>query len=628
MDRAGAAGGNLAARAVVACVFFALFFGWVWQWLDPRLLYHANQLCPELPLTFPVFFKGMAFFEPFALRCGGLAEYAAAFLSQYLYYQVVGALLLTGIAWLAYLVTDRLIVAAGGGGGARALRFVTPLLLLIIYNRYTFHLQDQVALLVTLALAVAYVSLSRRRTGLALLLLFPVFAALSAALYYAAGPPGVALLAVLCCLVELVGRRRYLLGLLYLLVAGGAVYQLHLDPKSIYDQLNAWWAGQPPAFDVMTVAATAGLYLFLALAVLIAAGRRRYQRPEAPANAGAAAPRRGHAVIIALALILLAGAAAAWGTRDERSRRILRLGHFGRMEMWSQLLDEAQHLPPGQFPAALTVELNRALFETGRLLDTMFAYPQPAWGHVQHPWMLLPVGAEAVRYRGSVELLLRLGCLNEAQRAADEALEALGPRPRVLREQALINLVGKQPEAARVYLTALSKDIVHGQWALNYLRRLDDDSLLAGDEQISRWRSFVAAADRASAPASSEATLLNLLDKNKKNRLACEYLLAYYLWSKKLDGVAANLHRLPDFGYQVLPEHVAEAVYIRANQTDAPVALHGMAQPPGTDQRVGDAVALLQSLPDDLPALARALAQDHSGSYVRYHMTGDSGVVP
>ena len=94
-----AKGGVFGWRAAVGCAFFGLFYVWVWQFVQPQLLYHCDQvflLWPDVLLTFPLFQKGWVFFEPFAMRVGGLGEYAGAFLSQYFYWGWLGSLILTG----------------------------------------------------------------------------------------------------------------------------------------------------------------------------------------------------------------------------------------------------------------------------------------------------------------------------------------------------------------------------------------------------------------------------------------------------------------------------------------------------------------------------------------------------
>ena len=64
----------------VPAVFFVLFFLYVWQYLDPRVLYYADRVSPRpgYLMSFPVFSMGMGFFRDFLSYPGGLSEYASA----------------------------------------------------------------------------------------------------------------------------------------------------------------------------------------------------------------------------------------------------------------------------------------------------------------------------------------------------------------------------------------------------------------------------------------------------------------------------------------------------------------------------------------------------------------------
>ncbi|MHC4722152.1 MAG: DUF6057 family protein, partial [Planctomycetota bacterium] len=66
-----------------------------------------------------------------------------------------------------------------------------------------------------------------------------------------------------------------------------------------------------------------------------------------------------------------------------------------------------------------------------------------------------------------------------------------------------------------------------------------------------------------------------LLEKNKLNRMAFEYLMAWYLLNGRLEDFTQNLNRLDDFGYTDIPRHYAEAVLLYTGITGRIVDLHG-----------------------------------------------------
>ena len=54
--------------------------------------------------------------------------------------------------------------------------------------------------------------------------------------------------------------------------------------------------------------------------------------------------------------------------------------------------------------------------------------------------------------------------------------------------------------------------------------------------------------------------LLALLERNPRNRMALEYLMAHYLLNVEVDKLVRNLHRFDDLGYRHLPRHCEEAL--------------------------------------------------------------------
>jgi len=71
----------------------------------------------------------MNIFADFPTFPGKPVEYLAARLAHYYYYSWAGALIITAIAWLLCLGTDKFITTVSGGG-LRWLRFIPAIFLL------------------------------------------------------------------------------------------------------------------------------------------------------------------------------------------------------------------------------------------------------------------------------------------------------------------------------------------------------------------------------------------------------------------------------------------------------------------------------------------------------------------
>ncbi len=190
-------------------VFFILFYLYLWLDVDLRFIYHGAGVITN----FPAFFRGWEFFQGFISYPGGPVEYLSAFLSQFFYYSWAGALVVTLQAWLICVCTDNILKAVNAHN-LRCVRFIGPILLLVTYTQYTYHFVTTVALLAALFFVCLYIKITTKSKLFGLV----VFLILSVILYTIAGGAYL-LFAVLCAIYELLFKRRWQMGLVYLLSA-------------------------------------------------------------------------------------------------------------------------------------------------------------------------------------------------------------------------------------------------------------------------------------------------------------------------------------------------------------------------------------------------------------------------
>ncbi len=176
-------------------IFFVLFYLYLWFCVDLRLMYYGAGVITN----FPVFYKGWAFFLTSLSYPGGPLEYLSAFLSQLFYYSWAGALVVTMQAWLLCVCIDYLSKATNLPR-IRWMRFIPPILLLILYTRYTYHFPTTLAFLTALILVCLYLKMASSQTKIFGHLC--TFLSLSVILYYLAGGAFL-LFAVVCAIYEL-----------------------------------------------------------------------------------------------------------------------------------------------------------------------------------------------------------------------------------------------------------------------------------------------------------------------------------------------------------------------------------------------------------------------------------------
>ena len=159
------------------------------------------------------------------------------------------------------------------------------------------------------------------------------------------------------------------------------------------------------------------------------------------------------------------------------------------------------------------------------------------------------------------DILFDLGRINESQHMAYEALELFGERPHTLQRLVYLHAIKGEPDAARRFLAVLERSLVHRRWARDCLQQLDADPTLAGVPVVASRRALMVERD-FTGRLDLETMLGQLLERNPRNRMAFEYLMAYYLLTRRIDKMVANLHRFDDFGQARLPRHCEEAIVI------------------------------------------------------------------
>jgi len=317
-------------------------------------------------------------------------------------------------------------------------------------------------------------------------------------------------------------------------------------------------------------------------------------------------------VIQSLVLFVIAGGVAA-ACHNDKEKTLLTVHYYACGRMWPQVLQAAKRYPYSTF---VINAVNRALYHTGRLGYDMFCYPQ-------HPDALLLTGEDrVVVYWHKFDTQMDLGLMNMAQRNLTECMEVFGPQPMILKRLAWINMVKGNVDSARIYLGALRKTLFFADWAWRYLAKLGSDPNLTTDSHIQRLRSVCLQDDRSSLFYAKESVFLALQEKNSQNRMAFEYLMAWYMLNRQLEKVVQTVKRLNDFDYAEVPWLYEQAVLIYVYGERQPVYLDGRQPNPELRRQIEHFSRVFNSYGRNKAAAFAALAKDYGDSYFFYHIYG------
>lgn len=434
----------------------------------------------------------------------------------------------------------------------------------------------------------------------------------------------------LCALYELLYRRRYGLGLVHLAVAAILPYVVGvlLFPVSVVnaytDMLPISWQIRGWASREKMIAVVYALYMFPIVVASVWALWRgvaawRDSR-KGPAQSQPVGKRLRPPVVtrpvtrwvrsptfrwgIESSLLLAISGTVAMISLDGPQKALLAVHYYACQRRWPEVLQAARRCP-GNY--AVTNAVDRALYHTGRLGRDMFTYPQ-------HPEALMITGEDhSVSYWHKFDTLIDLGLLNLAEKDLTECMETFGEHPMLLQRLATINLAKGKIEAARIYLERLRQTLFFSTWAKDCLGRLE------ADPQIQQWRAQSLRKDSTVFFYAKEPMLAALVEQGSSNRMAFEYLMAWYMMTGQLTKLVQNLERLPEFGYTQVPPLYEEAAVIYAYGTRKPVPV---AVSPQAQQRIERFSSIFNRYGRDKNAAFGELSKEYAGSYFFYRIYG------
>ena len=221
-----------------------------------------------------------------------------------------------------------------------------------------------------------------------------------------------------------------------------------------------------------------------------------------------------------------------WKNANFKAEKVMQYDFMARHQQWNRILETINDEKPNN-QIGVTVQ-NLALAMHGMLLDHMFDYNQNGIAG------LLPdVKEDATSPLPTAEAFYHLGMINVAQRSVFEAQEAIldfQKSGRCYKRLAQTNLINGNYEVARKYLAALQKTLFYREWANETLPLLGNEKAIAQHPEYGRLRQMAYKEDFYFSDHVTPEMLENLYFSNTNNRLAYQYLLAYYLLTGDREG--------------------------------------------------------------------------------------------
>jgi hypothetical protein len=214
-----------------------------------------------------------------------------------------------------------------------------------------------------------------------------------------------------------------------------------------------------------------------------------------------------------------------WKNANFKAEKVMQYDFMARHQQWNRILQVINVEKPNN-QIGVTVQ-NLALAMHGMLLEHMSDYHQNGIAG------LLPdVKEDATSPLPTAEAFYYLGMINVAQRTVFEAQEAIldfQKSGRCYKRLAQTNLINGNYEVARKYLTALQKTLFYRGWANETLPLLGNEKAIAAHPEYGHLRQSAYNEDFYFSDHVTPEMLESLYFRNTDNRLAYQYLLAYYM---------------------------------------------------------------------------------------------------
>lgn len=262
------------------------------------------------------------------------------------------------------------------------------------------------------------------------------------------------------------------------------------------------------------------------------------------------------AIILQLAVIIFAGYFGIRLWANFGAEDIMEYDYLVRNGRWNDVIKLAEKNPPkNNLSLAM---LNLSLAKTDKMGDKLFSFEQNGNGG-----LFLPFKKEYVAPMMGNEIFFQLGLINASQEYVFESMETtpnLNKTVRAIKRLAETNLINGNYEVADKYIELLKHTIFYHKWAIDTERYLYREDLINNHPVWGEKRRMMTKDDFFFKVENMENTLNILLHENPGNRVAFEYLMAFYLINKDLRNFMNHLPLMNEFNYREIPVSYQEAI--------------------------------------------------------------------
>jgi hypothetical protein len=178
-----------------------------------------------------------------------------------------------------------------------------------------------------------------------------------------------------------------------------------------------------------------------------------------------------------------------------------------------------------------------------------------------------------------------IGLVNEAHRWAFESMVTYGYRPENLKLLIKTNLINGHYSIAEKYIYVLKRTLHYRSLASGYEKMLYHPELVRSDPELGGKIRLQPREDFPVRLKDQQANVILLLQSNPGNKRAFEYMIAWFMLERNTAKVVEEIKKMKGMGYASLPRHIEEAALYFNSKSGKVADLGGLSFSPEGENR-------------------------------------------
>lgn len=484
------------------------------------------------------------YLHQFVIKPGGMLEFTGNFLAQFFFNSVYGSLILSAILTLIVIVGIKINSRLFSGTSLPLTLIVIPVcLLLLMQINFNWMLRNNIGFLLTVIYFLLSIPSHKKLHYIFILTFFPIF-------YYLTGSFAWIYLCMylVYCLAFNKGFFLYYYPVLFLL---GAFASFILFKEAIFlqpaDKLLLFPFSLRDNFKYPVI-----LFLLIGFLILLPLLMKIFTYLKLKSEYSGVISLSSVLVVLTITIVLLSK------LYDPNLRKLFKLEKFVYIQDWDAVIKYQEKYQIGNI--VVQFYYNLALSEKDQLCDRMF-FGREDYGT---KGLIIPWDSQAGvnNIARGVYFFYAIGLINEAHRWAYESMVAQGYRPENIKLLIKTNLINGHYKIAEKYIHILQRTLHYRNWVKKYNAMLYRPDLVRSDPELEGKLKLLPGKDFSISIRNPQTNLPLLLEANPDNKKAFEYLMAWFMLEKNIQGLVNEVGRIKEMSYSRIPRHIEEALLI------------------------------------------------------------------